>query len=270
MIELRLTAALDAPLDLSGVTPAALTDLKLEQIKRLKVPYGRTAVALGELFALRGTPDTTLSLTDLTAHVHSLGAHMRSGTLRLEGTCGDQVGAEMRGGELQLHGTARDRLGAGMRGGVIRVEGSVGDFVGGSIAGATTGMKGGTILISRHAGSRAGDRMRRGIIAVGGNAGTGCASQMVAGTVVVFGTLGPGYASGMRRGSLLLRESAFAAPETFVKTGQYNLSFIALLGGYLAQLKPSLGARLRTFGAVERWVGDRGCDGLGEILVAKA
>lgn len=270
MITLRLTAELDSPLDLSGVTPDAIAALSVERLRRLKVPYARAAVALGELFTLRGTPDTAVCVTGLTPLVHGVGAGMRSGVLHIEGHCGDQVGSEMRGGEIRLAGSARDRLGSGMRGGVILVEGSAGDFVGAGTPGATTGMKGGTIVISRRAGARAGDRMRRGTLVIGGAAGPGCASQMIAGTVVALGSVGADYALGMRRGSLLMRAAAFAAPETFVKTGEYGLSFITLLAGYLAQLKPALATRLRAFRRVERWVGDRGCDGLGEILVAKS
>ena len=270
MIVLTLNAPLDAPLDMSTIIPEALVDLKPDAIKRRKLAYGGTSVALGELFKVRGTVDTSLTITHVTPHLQGLGAQMRAGTLRLEGDCGDLIGREMRGGELQVYGSTRDGLGAGMRGGLIRVEGSAGDFVGAGIPGATTGMKGGTILISRHAGARVGDRMRRGVIAIGGNTGTACASQMVAGTIIVLGTPGEGYASGMWRGSLLLRGAVFKAPETFVNTGHYNLSFVAVLSGYLAALKPALSARLRAFNAVERWVGDRGCGGLGEILVAQA
>ncbi len=269
MIVLTLNAALDAQVEMSAITPEALATLKPEAIKRLKLAYGRRQVALGELFKLQGTVDTSLTIAGITPHLQGLGAQLRSGTLHLEGHCGDEVGREMRGGELIVHGTARDRLGAGMRGGLLRVEGSTGDFVGGGLPGATTGMKGGTILISRHAGARAGDRMRRGLIAISGNTGAGCASQMVAGTIVVLGTPGAGYATGMRRGSLLLNEAGFQAPETFVNTGQYALSFIAVLSSYLADLEPALRRRLRPFSAVARWVGDRGCGGLGEILVAE-
>lgn len=269
MIVLTLNAALDAPLEMSAITPAALADLRPEAVKRLKLAYGRRVVALGELFKLRGTADTSLTIAGITPHLQGLGAQLRAGTLHLEGHCGDEVGREMRGGELIVHGSARAHLGAGMRGGLLRVEGPAGDFVGGGIPGATTGMKGGTILISRHAGARAGDRMRRGLIAISGNTGAECASQMVAGTIVVLGIPGAGYATGMRRGSLLLNEAGFEAPETFVNTGHYNLSFIALLSNFLAELKPTLRSRLRAFSAVARWVGDRGCAGLGEILVAK-
>lgn len=268
MMVLTLTTPLRAPLDMSAITPEALADMTPEEIKRLKMPYGRRVIALGELFTLRGTMDTALTITNVTPHLQGLGAGMRAGTLHLEGDCGDHVGSEMSGGELQVHGSARDMLGAGMRGGVIRVEGAAGDFVGAGIAGATTGMKGGTILISQRVGARAGDRMRRGLIAIGGDAGAACASQMVAGTIIVLGTPGEGYATGMRRGSLLLRDAAFNVPETFVHTGQYRLSFIAVLSRYVAGLKPAFGRRLGAFSAVTRMVGDRGCGGLGEILLA--
>jgi len=270
MISLRLTAALDEPLDLTGITPDSLADLSLEAVKRLKVPYGRGTVRLGEVFTLRGTPDTTLVLSDLTPRVRGLGAGMRAGTLRLRGRCGDGLGAGMRGGEIRLEGTARDRLGAGMRGGLIAVDGSIGDFAGAGLPGATSGMKGGTILVSGSAGARTGDRMRRGVIVVAGDVGAGVASQMIAGTIVALGAVGDGCAIGMRRGSLLMRARAFEPPSTFVHTGDCELAFVAVLTRFLTSLNPALSNRLRAFRAVTRWVGDRGCDGLGEILVGTA
>lgn len=267
MITLQLVNPPVAPLDLTGVTPDALHGLSADRIRRFKVPYQRSAVALGEFFAARGTPDTTLTLTGLTANVHGLGAGMRDGTLQLEGACGARLGAGMRGGTLQLAGNAGDFVGAGMRGGILRVDGSVGDFAGSCLPGATSGMKGGTLVVSRHAGARTGDRMRRGVIVVGGNTGPGCASQMLAGTLVALGEVGAGCALGMRRGSLLLHAASFEAPPTFVLTGTYELPFLALLATHLGGIRPALATRLRAFNSVQRWVGDRGCDGLGEILV---
>ncbi|MGD9602809.1 MAG: formylmethanofuran dehydrogenase subunit C [Gammaproteobacteria bacterium] len=271
MITLRLDTVLEGPLDLTGVTPDALAGLSPERLRRHKVPYGRRAVALGDLFSLRGSAmEGAFRFTAVTPHVHGLGAGMREGTLHLEGDCGNLLGAGMRGGEIRLDGDAGDLAGANMRGGLLRIAGSAGAFLGGGLPGSTSGMRGGTILVARHAGARTADRLRRGTIVVGGDAGPGCAAQMIAGTVVVLGQVGAHCALGMRRGSLLVRAPGFRVPGTFVNTGEYALSFVTLLTGYVGALDTTLARRLRAFRAVQRWVGDRGCDGLGEILVARA
>lgn len=268
MIVMSLNAELHTPIDMRGLVPDALVGLSLDEIRRRPLASGPDLVPLGELFRVRGTADTTLTLTGVTPRMHGLGAGMRQGLLRIEGDCGDYVGADLRGGQIHVHGSARDLLGAGMRDGLIQVEGSVGDALGAPLAGAVGGMRGGTVLVSRRAGRRLGDRMRRGVVVVGGDCDERCGSQMIAGTIVVLGRTAAGAGTGMRRGSLLLRDNSMVVPETFVKTGQGPLSFVTVLGGYLGTLKPALATRLRAFRQPARWVGDRGCGGLGEILMA--
>lgn len=270
MIVMSVIGEVNAPIDLRGLVPEALAGLTLDEIRRRPLRAGRDLVPVGELFKVRGTPDATLALIGVTPHMHGLGAGMRQGLLRLEGDCGDYVGADLRGGQIHVHGNARDLLGAGMRDGLIEVEGAVGEALGGPLDGAVGGMRGGTVLVARTAGRRLGDRMRRGVVVVGGDCGERCGSQMIAGTIVVLGKVGAGAGTGMRRGSLLLRDAAAALPDTFVRTGQGPLSFVTVLGGYLGALKPALATRLRAFRHPVRWVGDRGCGGLGEILLAGA
>ena len=270
MITLHLTEPPRFALDLSVLTPDGLQDLTLDQIKRLPLAQGRRRLKLGELFAVQGTADATLEITGVTPLCHRLGAQMSRGQLIVRGNCGDEVGRDMRGGTLQIYGNARDRVGAGMRTGTIEINGAAGDFVGASLMGATSGMKGGTIVVTKNVGARLGDRMRRGLIVVGGNAGAAAASQLIAGTLVVLGTCGPGAANGMRRGTLLARDPTQVPPSNFVLTGTFELPFLAVLAQHIARLKPTYKAKLRAFTRVERWVGDRGCGGLGELLIARA
>ena len=270
MMTLELIAAPLFALDLSSLIPERLTGLTVEQIKRLPLAQGRRAESVGDLFKLRGKPSDVIEILGVTPHCHRLGARMQSGQLIARGTCGDELGREMRGGTLSLDGNAGDCVGMGMRNGLLEINGRAGDFVGGPVPGATSGMRGGAIVITREVGARVGDRMRRGLIVVGGDAGVAAASQLIAGTLVVLGAFGAGYASGMRRGTLLARASEQAVPANFVLTGTFELPFVSVLAAYVSKMKPAFRSRLRAFAKVERWVGDRGCGGLGELLIARA
>ncbi len=270
MITLKLRQALDAPLDMAAVIPERFGSCTLAEIKRISLPYGSAFVALDDLFKISGKPDDHLALEGITLQCLNLGQRMRSGRLTIIGDCGDFAGAGMRGGTLTIQGSARDYLGAGMRGGVIALNGSAGDFAGSCLPGATSGMRGGSLFISKHLGARAADRMRRGLIVCAGNAGDACASQLIAGTVVVLGTVGADAASGMRRGSLLARVPPSPMPPGFVAAGDFELSFLTVLASYITATDAALGARMRAFKRVTRWVGDRDCGGLGEFLTPSA
>lgn len=265
---LTLAANPDFDLDMSGLTPDALKTKRPNDIRRLKLRQGRKLVALGELFRIDGEPGgDELEVRGATRRLQRVGAGMTAGTLRVQGDCGDWLGAEMRGGHLELQGSAGDGVAAGLRGGHLDISGSVGDFLGAPVPGAVSGMRGGTVLVGRHAGARAGDRMRRGFVAIGGSAGPWCGSQMIAGSIVVLGDTGPGLGFGMRRGTIaLLGEPADLGPN-FVHTGRYELAFTQLLLRHLAGLKRGWRGRLGKVSAVDRWVGDAGAAGLGEVLV---
>ncbi|MGE3771816.1 MAG: formylmethanofuran dehydrogenase subunit C [Gammaproteobacteria bacterium] len=265
---LHLAAAPDFDLDMRGVTPDAFKNRKLGEIRRLRLPCGQRGIALGELFEIDGAPDgDVLEITGACARLHHLGADMTAGELRVTGDCGAWLGAEMRGGRLLVRGNAGDGVGAGMRNGLIEISGSIGDFAGAAVPGAVSGMKGGTILVARHAGRRLGDRMRRGLVVVGGDVGMGCGSQMIAGSIVVLGASGPGLGAGMRRGTIALFDAPPDLGVNFVPNGRYELAFTQLLLRHVASLKPAWRARLARVASVERWVGDAGASGLGEVLL---
>jgi len=268
VLGLRLAAAPDFDVDMRGVTPDALKQRKLNDIRRLRLPHGQRGIALGDLFEIDGAPGAdVLDITGASPRLHHVGAGMSAGELRVTGDCGAWLGTEMRGGRLLVRGNAGDGVGAGMRNGVIEVSGNIGDFAGCATPGAVSGMKGGTIIVGRHAGRRLGDRMRRGLVVVTGNVGPGCGSQMIAGSIIVFGTSGPGLGTGMRRGTIAL----FGAPSelgvNFVPNGRYDLAFTQLLLRHVASLKPAWRPRLSRVASVERWVGDAGASGLGEVLL---
>ncbi len=270
-LTLTLKAHPDFALDMSAVTPAALLDKRLPQIRAIKLQHGRRRVALGDWFEVEGdTKATALVIEASQASLHRVGAGLTAGTsIEVHGDCGLETGLRMRGGVLRISGHAGDGTGLGMRGGLIDIAGDCGDFAGGPAPGDVTGMKNGAIVVGGHLGARAGERMRRGLIAAGGNAGAYCGSQMVAGSIVVLGECGEGVGSGMRRGSIVLARPSSVAGRNFVLTGEFELAFLPLLISYLRELKPEWAARLNKLGRVSRWVGDAGNGGFGEILIAR-
>jgi formylmethanofuran dehydrogenase subunit C len=222
-LSLRLAAAPDFDIDMSGITPDALQPLRLTDIRRLRLRQGTRTVPLGDLFEIDGAAGgDELELLDATPRLQRVGSGMAAGLLRVQGRCGHWLGADMRGG---------------------------------------------TLLVGRHAGARVGDRMRRGLIVIGGNAGRYCGSQMIAGSIVVLGEVSGGIGSGMRRGTIALLAPPADLGSNFVSTGRYELAFTQLLVRHVAGLKSAWRKRLAQVGAVERWVGDAGAAGLGEILV---
>ncbi len=267
-LRLHLAAAPDFDLDMRGVTPDALKHKKPQEIRRLRLAQGRRGVALGELFEIDGEADgEVLEITGACPRLHHVGAGMTAGELRVAGDCGAWLGAELRGGRLLLRGSAGDGVGAGMRGGLVDVSGSIGDFAGAATPGAVSGMKGGAIVVGRDAGRRLGDRMRRGLIAVGGDVGPACGSQMIAGSIVVLGANGPGLGAGMRRGTIALLNAPAALDVNFLPNGRYELAFTQLLLRHVAGYRRAWKARLSRVASVERWVGDAGSGGLGEVLI---
>ncbi|MGH8598462.1 MAG: formylmethanofuran dehydrogenase subunit C [Gammaproteobacteria bacterium] len=270
MISITLKATPSAIVDAAWMTPAAFTGHTLKQIQRLPLRHGGDRVRLADLFEVSGSADDTLEINDASASLHGLGSDMAAGKLVINGDAGDYLGREMRGGEIYCVGNTGVRAGAGMRRGRLEIRGSVGEFAGGCTPGATSGMKGGVILVGKDAGARLGDRMRRGTIMVRGNAGAHSGSQMIAGTLALLGSTAPGLGSGMRRGTLLVADPETMVPGSFVRIGQVALPFVTVLCRYLIELKPQWRRALDRFALVERWVGDRGCDGLGEILLARS
>lgn len=267
-LTLRLAHAPDFDVDLSGVTPDALKSLRLNEIKRLRLGHAQRGVALGELFELEGEPGTdVLAIEGASARLQHVGAGMTAGEMQVSGDCGAWLGRDMRGGRLLLRGNAGDGVAAGMRGGLVDISGHAGDFLGAPTPGAVSGMKGGTVVVARSAGRRLGDRMRRGLVVVGGDVGSHCGSQMIAGSIVVLGASATGLGVGMRRGTIALMSAPTELGPNFTLNGQYELAFTQLLLRHVAGLKQAWRARLARVASVERWVGDAGNGGLGEVLV---
>jgi formylmethanofuran dehydrogenase subunit C len=204
-LRLRYTARTTIPVEVEGLTPAAVRGRALAEIEKLPVFHGNRQVPLAELFAASGSADDlTLEFEGDVSGVHWIGAGMEKGTIHVRGSAGRHVGSGMRGGEIHVDGDAGDWLAAELRGGLIHVRGRAGHQAGAAYRGSRRGVTGGTILIHGGAGDELGLAMRRGLIAVGGDCGDAPARNMLAGTVLVLAGCGRWPAANMRRGTLAL------------------------------------------------------------------
>lgn len=265
-LTLRLRRPVAQRIDVSAITPDRLAGFPLDSISRLPMRVGRQKVELGELFSISGSDSENILFAGV-ANLDRVGQGMSHGSVRVDGDAGAYAGAEMRGGEVVISGSVAMLAACGMRGGELRIGGNAGDFLGGALVGEMRGMRGGMVTVAGNAGERVGDRMRRGVILIGGDAGQYCASRMIAGTIAVGGRLGTGAGYAMTRGTLLCSHAPERMLATFNECGTFELVFLKLT---TRQWK-TLGAPFDQYAArpprVQRWMGDIGCGGKGEILV---
>jgi formylmethanofuran dehydrogenase subunit C len=254
--------------DVSSLRPSTLAGQSRKQIAKLPLAGWNEIHRVGDLFSIRGDDAQRVVIDGADVRLLRIGADLDGGELTVVGLAGDYLGESMRGGTIVVRGDAGAFLGAGMRGGRIDVSGNAGAFAGSGRAGALQGMAGGAIVVRGNAGDRAGDRMRRGLLLIEGNAGDYCASRMLAGTSVVLGRVGIDAGYLMRRGTLILGRSPAELLPTFNHNGWHDLLAIRLLLESLG----AYGKRFRSFArskpSLSRWLGDLGCDGQGEILIA--
>ncbi len=269
VMSLRLQAKTchSAPVEVDGLTLAAVRRMSLVDIERLPISCGNSRMALAELFTVAGNPaDGEIHFTGDLSGVHRIGAGMTEGTIRVEGNVGPHVGSQMSGGRIEVTGDAGDWLGAEMRGGRIHVHGRAGDRVAAAYPGSPRGMTGGELLIDGDVGDDLGTAMRRGLVAVGGAAGDRVGNRLIAGTILIGGRCGRHAGAGMRRGTIgLLGPSPELLP-TFVRANRWRPPFMRLL---IADLQRA------GFPATDEWFdadligyhGDMSELGRGEILI---
>ncbi|MEP9354514.1 formylmethanofuran dehydrogenase subunit C [Xanthobacter sp. KR7-65] len=263
-VRLTLRAPLDARVDASSLSPAALAGLRPAAVAALTLPWGAGIAPVGELFDVSASDGPGLVLSG-DPRLDFVGAGLAEGEIIVEGPAGVCAGAGMSGGRLVIAGDAGDSLAAGMSGGRIEVAGRAGDGVGGARPGERQGMSGGTVAIAGSAGAGLGARLRGGLILVGGDVGPRAADGLVAGTLAVAGRLGPGAGRGMKRGTLILAAAADSLAPGFVDAGPQDFIMLQLLGRRVPELGALFGSRLT--GRALRLVGNRLAGGEGEILV---
>jgi formylmethanofuran dehydrogenase subunit C len=254
--------------DVSGLRPAMLAGKSRKEIAKLPLTGWNEVHRVGDLFSIRGDDAQRVVVDGADERLLRIGADMEGGELTVVGTAGDYLGESMRNGTIITRGDAGAFVGAGMRGGRIDVSGNAGAFAGSGRAGTLQGMAGGAIVVRGNAGDRAGDRMRRGLLLIEGNAGDYCVSRMLAGTAVVLGRVGIDAGYLMRRGTLILGRSPAALLPTFNHNGWHDLLAIRLLLESLTVYGRRFQSFARSRPTLSRWLGDLGCDGKGEILIA--
>lgn len=261
-----LTKDLAQKLDVSPLTPDLLANQSIADIAATLLWYGKQQVRTDEAFDIKGTDTNDIVFNQSTAKIDYIGNGLKSGQITVNGDAGAFLAFQMRKGEITLNGNAADFAACGMAGGLLKINGNVGDYLGGALVGDRKGMKGGTVIVKGDAGDRAGDQMRRGMILIEGNAGNYCASRMLAGTIGVLGNVGEYVGYGMRRGTLLLTKTP-KLHATIQDCGTHTLPFLSLMFKSFSGL-PSEFAKINQ-NRVQRFAGDLGNDGKGEILVLK-
>jgi formylmethanofuran dehydrogenase subunit C len=266
MLRLTYHGETKIPVEAECITPDNLAGKSPDEIARLPVQHGNTALPLGEFFRVEGDAgDGEVLLEGDCSRVKLIGAEMRSGRITIRGHAGMHLGAEMRGGEIVVHGNAADWVGAEMRGGRIRVHGNAGHLVGAAYRGSRLGMRGGVILVDGMVGNEIGGTMRRGLIAVGGDTGDFAGVGLIAGSVFVFGQPGIRTGAGMKRGTIAVFGEAPQLLPTFRYDCVYRPVFLRL---YLRQLAVWGFRPAEPFldGSYRRYSGDLVALGKGEIL----
>jgi formylmethanofuran dehydrogenase subunit C len=268
MLTLRYKGNTAVPVEVEGLTPAAVREKSLAEIQRFEIFHGNQTVPLAEFFDVSGDPtDARFEFEGNLAGVHWIGAQMSEGEIHVRGDAGRHVGSEMTGGTIHVHGNASDWVGGEMHGGLIHVHGNAGHLIGSAYRGSRAGMTAGTILIDGSAGNEVGLTLRRGLIAIGGACGDFVGANMIAGTALVFGQCGIRPAAGMRRGTVgLLGGVPPPILATFRKSCVYQPVFLQLIFRQLQALgfavpADCIGADYRLYS------GDHVAIGRGEIVV---
>jgi formylmethanofuran dehydrogenase subunit C len=254
-------------LDCAPLTPDSLAELSLEDIAAIKLVSGNAIVRVDEAFDISGDDANDIVFENSVAKLDFIGKAMTTGSITINGDGGAYLGQFMEGGEIVVNGDSDIYTACELKGGTIKVNGNTGDFVGGARPGYKNGMTGGTVIIAGNSGDRTGDHMRRGYILVEGNAGAYCGSRMVSGTIAVLGQVGTHLGYGMKRGTLLLQEApANGISANFNDCGSHTLAFLPLMIASFKKLDSKF-AELDSYSRVQRYAGDIGGIGMGEILV---
>ena len=264
-LTLTLRTQPPARVQAAALVPERLHGLGASEVAALTVRCGNQTLAVSDLFEVAGSGDEQVVLAGDLARVDGIGASMSSGSVVVDGPCGDHVGARMSGGEIEARGDTGAWAGAEMAGGVLRVSGDAGARLGAAYPGARAGMTGGEIIVSGNTGEEAGAGLRRGLIAVGGHAGRGAGLRMLAGTVIALRGIGAEAGIGNKRGSLVSGRALEPLPGYAFAT-RFRPPALGLQLRRAHELGLTLDDALLR-GPWARWSGDRTELGRGEILI---
>jgi len=253
-------------LDVSPLTPDLMTDKNLADIPATLLWYGKKQIRVDQAFEITGKDTNEIVFDQSTSKIDYIGSDLKTGRITVNGDAGAFLAFQMRQGNITVNGNVADFAASGMAGGLLQINGNVGDYLGAALVGDRKGMKGGTVIVKGNAGERTGDQMRRGMILIEGNAGNYCASRMLAGTIGVLGDVGEFVGYGMRRGTILLAQIP-KLHATIQDCGIHTLPFLSLMFKSFSGLSSKF-AHINQ-NRVQRFAGDIGNDGKGEILILK-
>ena len=266
-LTLTLNNAPAQRIDCSPLTADALADKSTSDIAAIELVSGNNTMRVDELFDLAGDDVNTIIINNANGKLDFIGKAMTQGSITINGDAGGYLGQFMEAGDITVNGNSYVFTACEMKGGQIKVNGNTGDFVGGARPGYKNGMTGGTVIITGNSGDRTGDHMRRGYILIEGDAGDYCGARMVSGTIAVLGQVGAHLGYAMKRGTLLLQQApAKGISANFNDCGSHTLAFLPLMLASFKKLDSKF-AELETFSRVQRYAGDLGGIGMGEILV---
>jgi len=272
MKALTLTLRDGAPaqrIDLAGILPEPLARLSTGDIARLLLPVGNRAIALGEVFAVDGTPGEVLAFAGTNARCDHIGAGMTAaGVIHVEGDAGAFAGEGLDGGTVVIDGNAGPHAARAMAGGYIAIRGGAGEGFAGASPGTRRGMRGGVAYVQGSVGDRAGEFLRRGLVIVGGDAGDYLGARATAGTIMVTGRAGDHAGWSMKRATLLLAKAPKSMPPGYGDAGVHELPYPPLLWRTILRRgwMPAA-AEAERFLRVRRYAGDSQVGGLAEILI---
>ena len=254
-------------IDCSPLTPDLLADKTIAQITAIELVTGNKTERADTLFDISGEDTSDIKFANSTDKLDFIGRNMTTGTITVEGNVGAYLGLFLEGGQITVTGDTGVYTACEMKSGQIKINGNAGDFVGGARPGYKNGMTGGTVIVTGNTGARTGDHMRRGMILIEGNAGDYCAARMISGTIAVLGNVGTHLGLGMKRGTVLLTQApAQGMSANFNDCGSHTLAFLPLLFNSFTKLDTKF-ATVDAFSRVQRYAGDLGGIGMGEILV---
>ncbi|NOQ94332.1 MAG: formylmethanofuran dehydrogenase subunit C [Methylophaga sp.] len=262
-----LTTSAKQRIDCSPLTTDLLADKSLADIAAIELVIGNSSERVDSLFELSGDDATDIKFVNSTDKLDFIGRNMTSGKISIEGNVGGYLGLFLEGAEIEVTGDTGIYTACEMKSGQIKINGNAGDFVGGARPGYKNGMTGGTVIVTGNTGDRTGDHMRRGTILIEGNAGDYCAGRMISGTIAVLGDVGAHLGYGMKRGTVLLTQTpSTGLGANFNDCGSHTLAFLPLLFNSFKKLDSKF-ASVDSFSRVQRYAGDVGGIGMGEILV---
>ena len=98
--ELELIATPEVPIEAECLSPAKIKGLSQSGIENLGMMHGNRKVRVGDFFRVTGNGQVSLRLEGDLSRVKYIGAGMKEGEIRVNGSAGMHLGAGMSGGVI--------------------------------------------------------------------------------------------------------------------------------------------------------------------------